>query len=54
MNSLEQQNVIGYQLIFSHAKVLINNKVSKMLKPTSYQETIKGTVVDEAHLVIDW
>ena len=46
MDSLEQENLISYQVVFCCPEVQVNNKVSKMLKSTSSQERIKAVVVD--------
>ena len=44
-----------FDLIYTHLEVLVDNKVSKLLKTPAFNQKVKAIiVVDEAHLVVDW
>ena len=47
-------NSAHFDVIFTHPEVLVDNKVSKLLKTTAFKQKIKAIVVDEVHLVVDW
>ena len=49
------ENLKEFQLIFAHPEALEGNKnVIKLLKTAEFKNRMKATVVDEAHLVVDW
>ena len=49
------ENLKEFQLIFAYPEALVGNKnVIKLLKTAEFKNGMKATVVDEAHLVVDW
>ena len=49
------ENLNEFQLIFAYPEALVGNKnVIKLLKTAEFKNRMKATVVDEAHLVVDW
>ena len=49
------ENLKEFRIIFVHPEALVGNKnVIKLLKSAEFKNRMKASVVDEAHLVVDW
>lgn len=47
---------VSPQILFAHPEVLLENRkiFSEVLRSKIYKEHVKATVVDEAHLIVEW